>query len=199
MKDPNVTQGLCGRAVRLRALTSADVEALRGFINSPEVLRFSNVYRPVSDAQQEVWWKSVCADPGVVWFGIDDLTGEAPVLVGSCCLVDIDPVARQAELRLRIGDKQAWGRTLGSEACSLLLAFGFQHLNLERIWLRVFAPNERALRLYQKLGFVVEGRMRRAWHFQGVTDDAIIMGLLRHEWQPTQSSSGRKKKGTDRR
>jgi RimJ/RimL family protein N-acetyltransferase len=178
---------MCGKAVRLRALTGADLESLRGFINDPEVLQFSNVYRPISDAQQEAWWKGMTADPNVVWFGIDDITGPVHALVGTCCLVDLDMVSRQAELRLRIGDKKAWGRSLGSEACSLLVAFGFQHLNLERIWLRVFAPNERALRLYQKLGFVIEGRLRRAWHFQGVTGDAIVMGLLRDEWRPAQS------------
>jgi len=178
--DSAKATGMRGKAVRLRALTSADQETLRSFINDPEVLQNSNVYRPISDLQQEAWWKSVMANDSAVWFGIE----AESTLVGTCCLVDIEWVGRVAELRIRIGDKQAWGKSLGSEACALLVEFGFRHLNLERIWLRVFAPNAAALRLYTKLGFVVEGRLRRAWHLQGVTDDVIVMGLLREEWRP---------------
>jgi RimJ/RimL family protein N-acetyltransferase len=186
-----VHDGLSGHKVRLRALVSADQPTLRSYINDPEVLRYSNIYKPVTDLQQDQWWHSALTDPNVVWFGIDDISQGNPALVGTCCLVDIDWVSRQTELRLRIGDRAAWGRSLGSEACALLLRFGFQHLNLDRIWLRVFAPNERALRLYQRLGFVVEGRLRRAWTFQGVTDDVIVMGLLREEWRATQTQHAR--------
>lgn len=179
--------GLVGTKVRLRALVKDDLETLRGFINDPETLRMSNAYRPIGDLHQESWWRSTSADPNVTWFAIDDLEREA--LVGTCCLVDIDWVSRQAELRIRIGDRDAWGKSLGTDACALLVEFGFRHLNLGRIWLRVFAPNTRALRLYQKLGFVEEGRLRKAWHIGGVTDDVIVMGLLREEWKPAEPTS----------
>jgi RimJ/RimL family protein N-acetyltransferase len=169
-------------AVRLRALVHADLETLRTYINDPEVLAFSNAYRPITDTQQEAWWRSVTGDSSVYWFGIEDV--ERSALVGTCCLVDVDWISRQAELRIRIGDKAAWGRSIGRAACAQLLEFGFQHLNLERIWLRVFAPNTRALKLYESQGFVVEGRLRRAWTLRGVTDDVIVMGLLRAEWKP---------------
>jgi RimJ/RimL family protein N-acetyltransferase len=171
-----------GKHVRLRALTSADQETLRTFINDPEVLQFSNVYSPITDVQQEAWWRGVNGNHHAVWFGIERMT-PAPALIGTCCLVDIDWVGRVAELRIRIGDKAAWGKSLGSEACALLVHFGFVHLNLERIWLRVFARNAAAQKLYEKLGFVSEGRLRKAWRLQGVTDDVIVMGLLREEWR----------------
>lgn len=174
--------GLHGKAVALRAITRADLERLRSFINDPDVLQFSNVYRPITDVQQEAWFDAASTTPSQVWFAIDRLDPGA--LIGTCCLVDIEWIGRVAELRIRIGDKDAWGAGLGSEACALLVDYGFRFLNLERIWLRVFAPNQAALRMYEKLGFVVEGRLRRAWHFRGVTDDVIVMGLLRDEWKP---------------
>jgi len=177
-----MTATLTGTKVRLRALTSADQETLRAYINDPDVLQFSNIYRPVTDAQQEAWWRGVNSNDTATWFGIETLDGGQ--LVGTCCLVDIDWVGRVAELRIRIGDKRAWGKSLGTEACGLLLRFGFVHLNLERIWLRVFARNAAAQRMYEKLGFAVEGRLRRHWRLQGVTDDVIVMGLLRDEWKP---------------
>jgi RimJ/RimL family protein N-acetyltransferase len=178
----NPDDGMRGKAVHLRALVREDRETLRSFINDPEVLAASNVYRPISDVQQDAWFDAAMKSDTQAWFGI--ATAESRELIGTCCLVDIDWVGRGAELRIRIGDKRAWGKALGGEACALLVEFGFRHLNLERIWLRVFARNARALAMYEKLGFVVEGRLRRAWTIGGVTDDVIVMGLLRDEWKP---------------
>jgi RimJ/RimL family protein N-acetyltransferase len=171
-----------GKSVRLRALERADLEQLRTFVNDPEVMQFSNVFWPIDDGRQDRWFASVSQSHDVVWFGIVEVVGEVEKLVGTCCLVGIDWVSRLAELRIRIGDRQAWGRGLGSEATRLLLRYGFEDLNLDRIWLRVYASNSRAIHLYQKLGFQQEGRLRRAAHIKGIAEDVILMGLLREEW-----------------
>jgi RimJ/RimL family protein N-acetyltransferase len=51
-------------------------------------------------------------------------------------------------------------------------------LGLSRVELRVRADNERAISLYRKLGFVLEGRCRRATRVDNEFYDVIIMGLL---------------------
>ena len=173
--------GLRGNSVLLRSLTTRDLEPLRAFVNDPDVMRSSNMYAPIGDAQHEAWWKSL--GNTAMWFGIDDVRTDPARLVGTCCLVDIDWVGRVAELRVRIGDKTVWGGGLGTDACSVLLAFGFDDLNLERIGLRVWGSNVRAQRVYDKLGFVVEGRLRRAAYVGGVAEDVIVMGMLRDEWR----------------
>ena len=183
-----MTKGLLETTrVRLRALGRDDIDTLRKFINDPEVLELSNVFRPISPSQQEQWFEHATNDPNAVWFAIEEL-GHAPVLVGTCCLVGIDWIDRLAELRVRIGAKEAWGKSLGTEACTLLVRYAFDQLNLERIWLRVSQPNERALHLYEKLGFVIEGRLRRATYIQGTAYDVVLMGLLRDEWRAKPTS-----------
>ena len=176
-----MTTELRGTGIRLRALQTADQETLRAFVNDPQVLRLSNSYRPISDVQQEAWWRHVTQDAHQVWFGIEDLP--TAKLLGTCCLVDIEWISRQAELRIRIGAKEAWGRSLGTEACTLLIGYGFGQLNLERIWLRVAAPHTAALRLYEKLGFAIEGRLRRATVIDGAPEDVVMMALLRDDWR----------------
>jgi RimJ/RimL family protein N-acetyltransferase len=185
------TTRIHGASVLLRALERADLETLRSFVNDPEVMRFSNTFRPISDEQQEAWWQRTSHAADAVWFGIEDIRSGRGKLVGTCCLVDADWVSRVAELRIRIGDKEAWGHGLGTEACALLVAFGFEHLNLGRIWLRVFGSNGRAIRLYEKMGFVTEGRLRRAAFIQGVEEDVVLMGLLREEWAGRQPAGDR--------
>lgn len=169
--------------VQLRELTSRDLDALRGFVNDPVVMRASSVYAPVSDIQQEAWFRSITAAHNAVWFGIDDVRAPEPVLIGTCCLVDLDWIGRTGELRIRIGARTAWGQGFGQEACSLLIRYGFDELNLQRIGLRLWASNTRAQRLYERLGFTQEGRLRRAGFVNGKAEDLIWMGLLRDEWQ----------------
>lgn len=175
--------GILGQGVLLRALTQADAETLRGFVNDPEVMQHSNSYAPVHQGQQARWMDSALSQSGASWFGICDAQADGFPLIGTCCLVDFDPVVRSVELRIRLGHRPSWGRKLGQEACQLLLRYGFEERNLERIWLRVFSSNARAIGLYEKLGFRTEGVLRRAAYLRGQWQDVHLMALLRDEWQ----------------
>lgn len=177
-----MTKKILHPAITLRSLTQADLPILRQFVNDPEAMRGSGVYWPIDDLRQENWFQSVSKAHDTVWFGIEMV--ESAALVGTCCLVGIDWVSRLAELRIRLGDRTAWGQGIGTEATRLLVQYGFVDLNLERIWLRVYASNQRAIHLYEKVGFQHEGRLRRAAYIHGVAEDVLLMGLLREEWQP---------------
>jgi RimJ/RimL family protein N-acetyltransferase len=71
----------------------------------------------------------------------------------------------------------------------LTTAYAFRELNLYRISLTVFSYNTRAIRLYEKLGFVHEGVSRSALYRDGQRHDMLLMGLLRPEWEHIQSTS----------
>ncbi|MEA2631820.1 MAG: hypothetical protein QOE66_2039, partial [Chloroflexota bacterium] len=72
-----------------------------------------------------------------------------------------------------------------------MLAHAFTNMGLHRIGLAVFAFNERAIRSYEKVGFVVEGRARDAIYRDGRYWDEIDMSLLESEWRATQGLDGR--------
>lgn len=162
--------------VKLRALVKEDIETLRALVNDPAVMRTSNTFRPISDVEQLAWFEAMVKNDRAVWFGIDS----SARLVGTCCLVEIDWPARQAELRIRI-EKASWGTGIGTRACRALLEHAFTQLNLDRVWLRVFDVNPRARAMYEKLGFVVEGTLRRAAFVDGALTDVIVMGLFKSE------------------
>lgn len=166
--------------VKLRALMKDDIETLRALVNDPAVMKTSNTFRPISDVEQLAWFEAMVKNDRAVWFGITS-TSSSDRLVGTCCLVEIDWFARQAELRIRV-EQAAWGTGVGSAACRALLDHAFQQLNLDRVWLRVFDVNPRARAMYEKLGFVVEGTLRRAAYVDGALTDVIVMGLLRDEY-----------------
>jgi RimJ/RimL family protein N-acetyltransferase len=81
-----------------------------------------------------------------------------------------------------IGERDYWGRGYGTDAMRVLMRYAFDELNLERLTLRVFAFNTRAIRSYEKCGFVHEGRQRQALNRIGQRWDEVWMGILRDEW-----------------
>lgn len=120
--------------------------------------------------QDEVLW--VIADQGT------------EVCVGHVGLYEIDYRIRDAEFAIMIGKPATWGRGLGTACTRFAVEYGFQQLNLNRIHLSVLASNERALRLYEKIGFQREGVLRQAQYKDGEYLDVIVMGLLRGEYVP---------------
>jgi RimJ/RimL family protein N-acetyltransferase len=71
---------------------------------------------------------------------------------------------------------------LGYDVLHTLVRFGFEQMNLNRIYLRVHEKNERGIHLYGKVGFQHEGRWRQAEFRQGHYQDLLWMSILRHEW-----------------
>jgi RimJ/RimL family protein N-acetyltransferase len=136
--------------ITLDSLRDEDSDALFRWINDEELVALSAVFRPVSRAEHDVWFADVRARDDVAIFAIR----EDGRLVGSCQLLLDDD---EAELRVRIGEADARGRGLGTAAVEELVAYGFDTRGLRRIWLQVFATNARAIRSYEKAGFVRAG------------------------------------------
>jgi RimJ/RimL family protein N-acetyltransferase len=73
-------------------------------------------------------------------------------------------------------------RGLGTEATRLIVGHGFEQLGLNRIALGVFNFNPRAIRAYEKAGFVAEGTEREALLHEDEWIDATYMSILAREW-----------------
>jgi RimJ/RimL family protein N-acetyltransferase len=105
------------------------------------------------------------------------LAGES---IGICSLDAIDSRSRTATLGIWIG-RDHWDHGYGTDATRVVCSFGFRHLNLQRIELLVFEPNERGRRVYERVGFRHEGTLRRAHFVGGRHVDVLVMGLLDDE------------------
>jgi RimJ/RimL family protein N-acetyltransferase len=165
--------------VRLRAIRSADSEALYGWLNEPRLARLSAPYRPVHEPSHEAWLRSLADDRSMVAFAIEE--SDTGTLVGLVQLVDIHPVHRNAEMRIRIGEPGARGRGLGAATLRLLLDHAWRDLGLHRVYAYVFADNERAVASYARVGFVQEGRMREAAYIDGAWCDLLVVAVLRRD------------------
>jgi RimJ/RimL family protein N-acetyltransferase len=107
--------------------------------------------------------------------------------LGVIGLTNVSEANASAELSIIVGHPDDRRRGYGTEAIDLLLRYAFETLNLNRVGLSAFDFNVEAIAAYDKLGFVVEGRFRQAIKRRSGFHDAILMSILRAEWEAASS------------
>jgi RimJ/RimL family protein N-acetyltransferase len=179
-----------GRTCRLRPLRASDASESINWRNDAQTRRDALGYAfPVTEAMERAWYDRALADQGGkrVSFAIEDCSDAA--LIGFVHLTDIDWIARSADFGITVGRKDRRGKGIGTEATRLILGYGFDTLNLERVALRYIEDNRAAARIYEQIGFVVEGRLRSAAFVDGKRYDIVVCGLLRKEWAASAGSA----------
>lgn len=85
-------------------------------------------------------------------------------------------IAHQAEIGLSV-KKEYWNLGIGTALLETMIEFAKQTAQIEIIHLGVRAGNEKAIRLYQKMGFEMIGRYRNFFKINNVYSDEILMNL----------------------
>jgi len=75
-----------------------------------------------------------------------------------------------------------WGQNLMTEAARAIVGWGFETLRLERIQAHVFAGNLGSIRVQEKLGMTLEGKMKKYYRKDGVFIDAELRSVLLEDW-----------------
>ncbi len=170
--------------IRLRAPERSDIPRFVAWLNDPEVRAGLLVSLPLSTADEEGWFENMLKRPMEEHpMTIEVRQGDNWLPVGNSGFHSIDWRCRAAEVGIFIGEKSLWNQGYGTEVMRLLLKHGFNTLNLNRIALDVYETNPRAIRSYEKAGFVHEGRRRQAMYKDGRYVDILQMSVLRSEWQ----------------
>ncbi|MQX13342.1 GNAT family N-acetyltransferase [Sinorhizobium terangae] len=169
-----------GPSITLRPPCDADIEARLLLGSDPKIAEMFGVsredVRPITRDKAAAWVRNLGEHPHA-W--IIEIQGRC---AGEIRLDRVDQHDRRASMAIGIYDSALLGRGFGSEAIGLLLRHAFGPMGLHRIGIRVLSYNERAIRAYEKSGFVVEGREREAALVNGAWHDDVMMGLLDHEF-----------------
>ncbi len=173
---------LRGERVWLRPLEKED--ALNGSLEDAELAHYAGFTRSFSRMETEQWLQHMAGGDerhrSEVRFAIC-LLGSTEA-IGNCGLRGIDRLHGSGELSILISDRNQWSQGLGTDAVRVLVDFGFGEMRLERIWLRTFDYNPRAIRSYEKAGFAREVLMRRARFHHGAHHDVLLMAIIRADW-----------------
>ena len=168
-----------GRVVNFRALEFKDLEQLRDWRNKEYIRKTTREYKLLNMENQKKWFESLNkVPPDNLMFGIENKEG---ILIGVCGLTWIDWKNKNAEVSIYIGSIEWQGKGAATDALKLLIKYGFETLNLHRIYAIIFSFNEPSIKLFEKCGFKLEGRNREAHYTKGKYWDELIYGLLKNE------------------
>ncbi|WP_375500781.1 GNAT family N-acetyltransferase [uncultured Jatrophihabitans sp.] len=173
---------LVGELIRLRGVRDDDLPVLAGWeMDAGRMSTLSNWVVPPSEAaakERIAGWSA--NDKDDLGFAIETLN-DPPTLVGNLGLFGARPKDRCATIGIALG-RDHLGRGYGTDAMRVIVDYAFREMGLHRLQLVVAPYNRRAVRAYEKAGFVEEGRHREAvWH-DGAWYDEVLMSLLHHEW-----------------
>jgi RimJ/RimL family protein N-acetyltransferase len=174
---------ICGDEIRFRAPEREDIPRFVEWLNKPKVLTGLTIYLPISRETEGNWFDNMLKAPLEEHpFVIEVQIKNDWEMIGNIGFNSLNYRVRSAEVGIFIGETKYWDCGYGTKAMNLMLRHGFKTLNLNRIMLRVFSDNPRAIHVYEKCGFVHEGILRQAVFSNGSYKDEILMSILFDEW-----------------
>lgn len=170
---------LPGDKIYLRGITLADAnDNYCNWLNDKEVTKgLASGHKPATKEDVEQYIKNVLNDPGKIMFAI--CSSDNNLHIGNIKIDNFDYIAGTCELGVLIGDKNYWGKGVGTEACNLVLRYAFNTLNLRKVTLSVYGNNPAAIALYEKIGFQKEGNLKNHVFIDGEYHDKIYMSIFK--------------------
>lgn len=176
-----------GARIILRPIQANDYPKIVAWSNDLEIASLLEGDYPRTVEECPAWHRLSQGNRHQQRFAI--CTGEG-VLIGDIELDHIAWRSGDAELRVRIGEKEFWDQGFGTDSVTALLGYAFGTLGLSRVYLRVFDFNKRAIRCYEKCGFRKEGRIRRPGP-GGAPAQVYLMRILRAEFERAHAAAHR--------
>lgn len=166
----------------LRQLKEKDAEGMLEWMHDPEIqknFRFETDNRKLKDVIDFIQKAEIRPINGKsIHYAIVD---EQDEYLGTISLKNIDLESRNAEYAISLR-KKAQGKGIASRATKEILNLAFNCFHLERVYLNVLSGNEKAIRLYEKCGFVYEGEFRKHLFLKGEYKTLKWYSMLKEEY-----------------
>ena len=177
MKDLKEIYNFTAGSLKFRPILEEDLEWARQLHNDPEVISVLTDPHEVSSEEQQMWYKKLKDSKSSLRIVI-----EKEEKIGLIRMDEID----NHNFSLLIGMdivKEYRGKGLSKLIYEIMFKKIFCDQNMHRCGLMVAEFNERAYKLYQKLGFTEEGKLKDRLYKNGKFYDYIVMRMLKSEWE----------------
>ncbi len=138
--------------VSIRDFCESDIENKIEWINNPENNKYLHYDIPLVYDKTLAWYKN--KDNETRLDCVIEYNGTPVGLIG---LLAIDKINRKAEFYISMGNPDFKRKGISTNATQLILRYGFENLNLNKVYLNVDSDNLPACMLYEKVGFSCEG------------------------------------------
>jgi UDP-4-amino-4,6-dideoxy-N-acetyl-beta-L-altrosamine N-acetyltransferase len=169
-----------GERINLLELKEEDNPLIVKWRNKDEVRRNLLSHSILTLESQQIWFEDYQKDDTDQTFII--FVKEDEEKIGTVSLNDIDMEKKDSEYGIMIGEQKYLGKGYAKEATIMILKYAFEHLLLNRVTLKVLDNNLPAIKLYDKLGFKVEEKIKEDDYFEGESHDTIIMSIIKEDY-----------------
>lgn len=162
-------------------LTAPDEKDIKKFIlwfQDEELTKYWDTTYPPSEMEKEKWREKIL-NSSDKYFIIETKNKKS---IGFVELKRVDRKNSQCMVGIMIGDKSKWGKGYATDAMNTLLNFIFSQLNLHKVYLYAFEENKSAIRVYEKCGFKVEGRLIEDVYKGGRFHNYLRMYILKNDF-----------------
>lgn len=175
---------IIGKRISLHGLSSEDLREngpYYSWLNDLSLdIYTERGYFPNNPERMLAYYKHACQNSDLILMGIYD--NDSGKHIGNMTFQEINWIQRRAFIAYLLGDNSFAGKGIVTDACLMLMYYGFNKLNFERIWGGVSEKHTASRRICEKVGLLEEGRMRSHLLRNGEFCDAIVVGALRGEW-----------------
>lgn len=167
---------LKGTYIYLRPICVEDTERVVRWRNDRNVVKNFIDRTPLSQEIHLDWLNNKvqkgCVHQFVVCRNIDKMP------LGSVYLQNFEEKNKKAEEGIFLGEEQAYGKGVGTEAAKLMLNYAFEYLKLHKVLARVLAYNQASLRMHQKAGYVQEAYFKDELFLDGKYEDLVFFVII---------------------
>ena len=163
--------------LQLRLVDNSDTSDIVRWRNNKDIMDHLFAYKGITIEQHENWYNHyINSNVRIELMMVEKTSG---IKIGTVGLSQIDHINQKAEYGILIGEIQNRGKGYAKEGSKAIINYGFNELNLIKIYLKVFLDNMSAINLYKKLGFVKEGVLVKDIYKNGKFKDVLIMSIFR--------------------
>jgi len=170
------------KSLILKKMTLKDAEDLFEYASDPEVTKYVT-WAPHKSIDDSIdFLKSVLRryeNNEVSEWGI--VYKENNKFIGTCGYVLWVPVHSLAEIAIALSGEY-WGKGLMTEAVKEVIKYGFEKMNLNRIYARCFMENIGSQKVLEKVGMKFEGILREQMFIKSKFSDMKIYSILSKEY-----------------
>lgn len=165
-----------GSQIYLRPITIEDTDYVVRWRNDKKIVE-NFIYRKNISKEEHISWLRNKVETGqVIQFIICDLQTDKPL--GSIYLQNFQETSRQAEEGIFLGEEEAYGRGIGTEAAKLVLEYAFTTLKLHKLTARVLSYNQGSRKMHEKAGYKLESYLKDELFLAGKYEDLIFYGAI---------------------
>lgn len=170
---------ILGKTLKFRAIEKSDLKLIQTWRNDERLRRYFREYRDFSLTQLENWYNSMIINDRFEFFIIE--TDDNPI--GITGITYIDWVNRHADIHFYIGKDFQWiDKKYSKEAFDLILDYGFNILNLNKLWAEIYEIDKKKLKFFKKNGFKIDANLREHYYYKGQYYTSHILSKLKNEY-----------------